>query len=350
MTPTYHNLRYKQNIIRCFYLIFSILMLITETLRAQDTHFSQFYTTPLLTNPTNTGMTDGSFRFANNYRNQWSKIGIPYKTLYTSFDSRIGIAGETFGIGGSVVQDQSSAYNLLTDQFLFSMSYSRIIHNHQFTVGLQPGFVYRTYNSGITFGNQFDPTSQQYNSNLPNSENGLANNVSYFDLNAGIYWRTLIRDIMPMAGFSISHINRPLANFSSASSSRLPMKMTFNAQVNIPLSSRFNVLPSLLYSTVPGTDELLLGGIEGYTINNFLISAKKIFAVTLVRVNPFHNFDAIILGGGINFSKFDIGITYDFNISPLSQVSNFNGAFEVSLVYTGAKKAKKHLNEPCFIY
>lgn len=319
---------------------------------AQEAHFSQFYTTPLLINPANTGMTDANLRFANNYRNQWAKIGVPYKTLYTSLDSKIAIAGKSFGIGALIVHDQSSAYNLAADQFLVSFSYSRIIKNHQFTVGIQPGFVSKAYNTnGLTFGSQFDGTSQQYNPRLTSYENYLSNNMGFFDLNAGIYWRTLIRNFMPSAGFSVSHINRPKASFSSSpEATRLPMKYTFNGQVDIPLSNRFNIVPGMLYSYVSGANELLIGGTENYAISDFFIPAKKIYAITFARVNPFQNLDALIVGGGIKFAKFDIGLSYDINISPLAQASNFNGAFELSLVYTGSGKSKRNIHEPCIIY
>ena len=41
----------------------------------QDLHFSQFYNSPLTTNPANTGfIPDADYRIGVNYRNQWSSI------------------------------------------------------------------------------------------------------------------------------------------------------------------------------------------------------------------------------------------------------------------------------------
>src|SRR6185369_15603478 len=50
---------------------------------SQDLHFSQFYNSPLLTNPANTGfMPDGDYRLGVNFRNQWSSVmSVPYKTM-----------------------------------------------------------------------------------------------------------------------------------------------------------------------------------------------------------------------------------------------------------------------------
>src|SRR5678815_5007499 len=49
----------------------------------QDLHFSQFYNSPLITNPANTGfIPDGDFRLGINYRNQWASVtAFPYKTM-----------------------------------------------------------------------------------------------------------------------------------------------------------------------------------------------------------------------------------------------------------------------------
>jgi type IX secretion system PorP/SprF family membrane protein len=319
--------------------------------RAQDIHFSQFYTTPIFTNPANTGMSGENLRFANNYRNQWSKIGVPYKTFYTSIDQKISISGQSFGIGGAIVHDQSSAYNLSAEEFLLSLSYTKIINNQQITLGIQPGFAFKSCDlSALTFGSQFDVTSNYFNSSLPSSESGLTGNLHYFDMNVGIFWRTLIREIMPSAGFSISHVFSPVVTFStSANSSHLPMKLTFNGQVIVPLNSKLDITPTFLYSSTPGASEFLVGGIEGYALNNSFMSVKKIYAINMLRLNPFTNIDAMIVGAGVKFSQFDVGLTYDINVSPLSNASNINGAFEISLIFTGGG-IKKSRNEPCYIY
>jgi type IX secretion system PorP/SprF family membrane protein len=331
-------------------ILFSFLLVKPEIV-AQDVHFSQFYNAPLLTNPANSGISGENIRFANSYRSQWSKIGVPFKSLYTSLDKKIPVFGQSFGIGGAVVHDQSSAYNLTADVVMVSLSFSRIIKNQQFSIGIQPSMVFKSCNvNGLTFGEQFEAANQLFNSNLSSLENGLTGNMHYFDLNAGISWRTLIHNIMPEAGLSFRHIFRPTESFSTgASGLKLPVKMTLTGQVNISLNSKFDVTPSFLYGYTSGTSETLIGGLEGYSIQKTGIPVKKIYTVTMVRINPMSNFDAFILGCGLNLTNFDVGLTYDINISPLSKATNFNGAFEISLVYTGGS-VKKSIAEPCYIY
>ena len=50
---------------------------------AQDLHFSQWFNSPLTTNPANTGfIPDADYRIGANYRNQYVNIlSVPYKTI-----------------------------------------------------------------------------------------------------------------------------------------------------------------------------------------------------------------------------------------------------------------------------
>jgi type IX secretion system PorP/SprF family membrane protein len=336
---------------KLFFLTLFIALCSGIKIYGQDIHFSQFYTTPIFTNPANTGMSDDDLRIANNYRNQWAKIGTNYNTLYVSLDKKLSILNQSFGIGGFIVHDQSSAFNLTADEFLFSLSYSKIINNQQFVIGIQPGFIYKHYNaSSLTYSSQFDQANQVFNSNFPSLEEGLSGSTQHFDMNVGVSWRTHIRNIVPSAGFAVNHVIRPVETFSSSSSgTRLPMKLTFNSQVCIPINSKFDITPSVLYGYTSGVNELLVGNIGGYAIANSALSVKRIYAINIFRLNPSSNIDAIILGGGIKFKKLDWGFTYDINVSPLSKATNFNGAFEISLIYTGGS-IRKRVNEPCYIY
>jgi type IX secretion system PorP/SprF family membrane protein len=343
----------KSDFTRTSLIILAFIVLIFQgiNLQAQDIHFSQFYAAPLLTNPANTGMSGEDLRIASIYRNQWARLGAPFETVNFSLDKKLIIENQSFGIGGMLLHDQSSSYNLAATGFMLSLSYTKIINNQQFTIGIQPGYVAKSYNlNGLTFGTQFNGSTDLFDASLPSSETGLDQQLHYFDLNLGIFWRTLLEHITPSAGISVSHVNMPVEKFSTSSSGvKLPMKLNFNTNVIIPVNGRWDLIPCILYSYTPGANEFLIGGIGDYAIKDFTIPVKKLFGVSMVRINPMRNIDAFILGGGAEFMKFNLGITYDFNISPLSTISNFNGAFEISLVYTGGKHSQKNANQPCYI-
>jgi type IX secretion system PorP/SprF family membrane protein len=296
-------------------------------------------------------MSGEGLRIANIYRNQWAKIGIPYETLTTSVDRKLAIAGQSFGIGLAVIHDQSSSFNLSANEFMISLSYSRIIRNQQLTVGVQPGYVFKSFNlEGMTFGSQFNSVSEFFDATLPTLEDGLADRLNYFDLNAGLFWRTMIRRLMPSAGVSVSHLNIPVQKFSTSSTgTRLHMKLNVSGGVMVPVSDRIALNPSLIYSYTPGTNEFLLGSTVDYSLLRSISSVQKAYVVAMFRMNPVRNVDALILGGGAEFMNFNLGLVYDLNISPLSSSANFNGAFEVSLIYKGKGHIRNNKSQPCYI-
>ena len=49
---------------------------------AQDLRFSQYFNSPLSTNPANTGFLPSSdYRLGAHYREQWASVPVPYKTM-----------------------------------------------------------------------------------------------------------------------------------------------------------------------------------------------------------------------------------------------------------------------------
>src|SRR5687768_14072939 len=58
---------------------------------SQDLHFSQFFNSPLTTNPANTGfIPDADYRIGANYRNQYINVmSVPYKTISVYGDAQV---------------------------------------------------------------------------------------------------------------------------------------------------------------------------------------------------------------------------------------------------------------------
>src|SRR6476620_7660590 len=76
----------------------------------QDLHFSQFFNSPLTTNPANTGfIPDADYRIGANYRNQYSTImTVPYKTMSIFGDAQVfrdRIDNGWMGLGGVILRD-----------------------------------------------------------------------------------------------------------------------------------------------------------------------------------------------------------------------------------------------------
>src|SRR5436305_8986838 len=79
--------------------------------KAQDPHFSQFFSSPLTLNPALTGKFDGTLRVAGNYRNQWPAFNNVYTTSTLSIDFPIMQKhipeNDTWGIGILALTDKA---------------------------------------------------------------------------------------------------------------------------------------------------------------------------------------------------------------------------------------------------
>ncbi|RYZ31969.1 MAG: type IX secretion system membrane protein PorP/SprF, partial [Sphingobacteriales bacterium] len=91
-------------------IISVLLIFFSVPVAAQDLHFSQFYQSPLTTNPANTGfIPDADYRIGGNYRNQYSSImQQPYKTMSLFGDAQVfrdRFENGWLGLGAVVLSD-----------------------------------------------------------------------------------------------------------------------------------------------------------------------------------------------------------------------------------------------------
>lgn len=296
-------------------------------------------------------MFDGNLRITGLYRNQWYKIDHPFSTMQLSADGKTRFLGRMIGIGGVFLHDQSSGNYLNTDRFMLSLSHSFFYQNHQFVVGLQPGFTLKSFDANnSTFGSQFDPNSQQFDPSLPSNEEGLSDKMNYFDMNAGFYWRSKLKNKVPSAGISLQHINKPTESFfNNSDQNRLAITYTIHGSILVPLSETIDIEPIAYYTTNLKVSEMLLGGTIGFTPQFLQQSIQKVSIYSTVRVNPFTNVDAFILGGSVKILNFDVGMSYDITISELRNATNYQGAYEISLIYITNRKKQSTSAEPCFM-
>ena len=101
-----------------FYLRFLsafVLLLTVFRLSAQDIHFSQYYNSPLTTNPALTGVSAGDIRFGGLYRSQWSAANSPFKTVQVEADKKFYVMAHPdwwLSAGINVFYDRAGDANL----------------------------------------------------------------------------------------------------------------------------------------------------------------------------------------------------------------------------------------------
>src|SRR3954454_9426573 len=329
-----------------FFLSCSILS------RAQDPHFSQFFSSPLTLNPAFTGKFDGNIRFAGNYRDQWPTINQAYKTATASVDFPIMKKSidyrDTWGVGIMAYTDKSAAGAVAFNYISFSTAFHKGLDEDgykQLGLGLQGTYSnMNIYTADIKIEDQLTPISSTGVTSLTFGNTILKSN--YFDVNAGLLYTTSSTDKNNFyAGVSVYQIIRPKQNFKTNSYYLLSPRATFHAGGYFPTGETSTLHVSALYSTQAQAHETLIGAAMQFATGTEETSANpvSVYAGSWIRFG-----DALIPYVGLEYNGLRVGISYDVNISDLKTASQSRGGFELSLIYIVKPAGSKGLPCPKF--
>lgn len=305
---------------------------------AQDVHLTQYYTTPTLINPGATGVFDGIFRFAMNYRNQWTTVNSNYQTTAIDFEHSFfkkRKASNFLGVGLNIVSDKAGIGALKRLAFNLNTAYHLQINDHTLGAGIHAGFMQRSVDqSALTWDSQYDQGIGEYNPNLSSQEK-FVNSVGYLDFGAGLHWKyTMSKSANISAGGGIFHISQPNGNFDlSDSRSTLPMKFTSHGAGQFVSAGDLAYFPHFMVAFQGPSKEITLGTNVRYMLNE---SSKYTGIVkgNAVYFGADYRFgDAFILLIGVELSDWEVGISYDMNTSGFSVATGGVGGFEISLVW-----------------
>ncbi len=319
----------------------------TTEITAQDVHLSQFFHNNLNLNPANTGDFDGDFRLTGNYRNQWREISVPYVTTMGSFEKKFFYFTHEIDAGILLINDQFSGFNLSTNKILLSGAYSRLFGSNLLRIGVQSGIVYkRTDFNNQTFPNQWLYEQGEFVQAISNMEDNLGTNALYPDVNLGLSWgRQFSPALTTKIGFAINHLNKPKDGFHE-NEERLPWRYVAHAGLNWS-SGKIHLEPKILYMTTTKTTDFIAGSKVGF---NFSKKHKtQLYAGAFLRT-AFTNHDAIIGLLGMQYNQFNVGLSYDYNISGLSDNTSNKSSFEIAVIYTGENSVPEKLSIPCERY
>ena len=320
----------------------SILFLFVFSLsiaQAQDIHYSQFNATTQNLNPAQTGLFDGDWRFVGNYRSQWSVIPVPYRTFSIAADTRLKTKLENGvpAVGVQINSDKSGDSKFSTTQIIVSGAYIKKLNKdstHFVSLGIQPGVTTKSFDlAALTFDNQYD--GDAYNPALASGENFSKTRITYLDLGAGLgyLWRKNHRTLVNV-GVSAFHLNRPKQSFFNNDDIRLDMKTCVSGIAEFPVAAKLDILPSVMYQRQGKFQETVVGVFGKYHL-------KPINGMTTaVSLGGFYRMkDAFILVANMDYKNFNVGVSYDVNISKLIEATNRRGGFEISVIYIFKKVA-----------
>jgi len=315
--------------------LLAITIFIVKMLGAQDLHFSQFFNSPLTTNPANTGfIPDADYRIGASYRNQYSALmDVPYKTMSIFGDAQVfrnKLENGWLGLGGVILRDVAGSGSLTSTKIYGSVAYHQLLGNSSLlTAGFNLGWANKRIDqSKLKFPDQFDgkffdgPTSVV----LAN------NNISYFDVQAGMnyaYFPT--EDIYINAGYSIHHVNRPKETFfavEASDSNRIAMRHIGFINAIYKLNDNVIINPNAYYTNQAKASELVFGLNGAYNLSGD--GAKQLIAGLYYRLG-----DAVVPMIGFELNHVRFTFSYDVTVSSLHNFNNYRGASEFNVIKNG---------------
>lgn len=331
--------------------VIALVVFSGQQLHSQDIHFTQYYFSPLNTNPAYVGDFDGDFRIVGNHRSQWGAVvDQQFLTSGISFDQNLTIYNHQVAVGGNFAHDQSSIGYLQQNKLELAGSYTKFIKGNELRGGIQFGLLHKgiDYNK-YSYPSQFNMDDGYFdNTSMSNMENFAQNNNYRLNVNLGLAWRKKINNkLTPQAGLSFMHINAPKESFNGDNANRFKLRTILDLRANYYFSDKITIVPTILFMNQNKAQELVWGGMVRYKVAANKHKLYDVFGGISSRNGFTRNYDAFNLLVGGTVREFQLGISYDINVSELSSISHYRGAFELSLIYTAKNTKPKLYNVPC---
>lgn len=318
----------------------STILHFTFYIFSQDIHFSQFWMTPILLNPAQSGA-GHDMRAIINYKNQWNSVAAPYSTLNALFDLKIPAKGKKgfSAVGINIYQDKAGDGEMKSLQGNLAYAY-HVYLNDKNTLGggLYGGFAQRSINyAKLQWMNQYDGVS--YNSSLPSGEPAGGNNLTYFDLGGGLHYEygkgekyfTGNNHKSFSAGISLFHANQPEYSFYGTDD-KLHIKTVGYANGVFGISNtNISLVPGIIYSHQGKNSELLMGNMFRFQLKEESKHTGYVKGSAFSLGTYYRNKDAVIAAMLFEISQYAIGISYDVNVSGFNKATIGRGGFEISL-------------------
>ncbi len=317
--------------------IFVIGLMLAAGGYAQDLHFSQWFNSPLTTNPANTGfIPDADYRLGANYRNQWSNVmSVPYKTMSVWGDAQLfrdRIESGWVGLGGVLLHDVAGAGSLTSTKAYASIGYHQMLGAaHLLSAGFNVGWANKRINTAaLKFPDQFD--GRFFDNTLPTSVYLDNPSVSYFDVQVGVNYAFFPTDRLYVnGGASAQHLNNPRESFfhsDGVTDNRIPARFTFFGNASYKLSDEVIINPMVYYTRQASASELVGGANLQYNLSGD--GESQLIGGVYVRPG-----DAFVPMVGYQWKNLRLLFTYDATTSSLKQFNNGRGAFEFALIHNG---------------
>lgn len=333
----------------------------TAWVTAQDLHFSQPGHNPALVNPALTGA-EHAVRIGLCNRDQWRSITSPYRTSGVSAETRFKAsewqqvdkfrtmtftkkATGRLAAGLSVYSDRAGDGNLGHTQANLSLaSFVPLNRRTFFSLGLQGSVAQKKIDvSKLVFPDQY--SGRGYDPSMASGETAIRPSFTYFDFSAGAAWsyvyeekKMIVNEYQKaFTGLAVYHLARPQQDFFSQSSRLHRRYVLFGTyEIGIPYR-QYAIVPTFLVQLQGPSKEIIAGS----AIKHRLKADSKYTGY--VRQNylsygvGYRTGDALIVSWSLEWKEqYMVCLSYDVNVSRLSQASMARGGMEITLRYTSA--------------
>jgi len=305
--------------------IIILVVLFSFKANSQDVHFSQFSKSSFLVNPSLTSFQQNDYKATLQRRSQWKSIADPFNTLSISAERKDLLPSHSIGI--QFLNDIAGDAKFKTTGFNFS--YSKLFK------------ITKISSLSMAIGSGIFQRSLSYD-NLIFNQTEIYKNINFWfpDINLGISNQHHInKNTKLVNGVSFFHLNKAKQSLTGDNNVRLNRKVNFHSFFYHSTNQTLFLLPKIFYSIQDKDKEFIFAFDTEYLLNGH----KNII---LKSGLSYRWKDAIIYNFGAEINSFDCLISYDINISSLSEATNNKGGFEFSLVYVWDIKQKEKKIQP----
>jgi len=325
-----------------------LALLVYKAFIGQDIHFAQFYNTPLVINPSLAGGDDGTFSGILNYREQWRSAGNAYNTFGVSADGGLmkKIDKGFLGVGGAVYNDKQGDVSLSRLHAKLSLAYHTQISRQQyFNAGVSGGIAQTSIDrTKMIFDDQYDGSG--YNSSIPSNEVLIEpNNVSPA-FSVGVNYLFKENEYVGKRRFLLGGAIHNLIKLDDALIGGIEQSRSFryilHSEASFPIrGTNVEIQPAGFLALQGTAKELFIGSNVRYELKqeSRFTDFSKTSAITFgVFARELKSMVAFV---GFQMDKYNIGVSYDIDITGYSVASSGQGGLEVSFKYVNLTKFNK---------
>lgn len=315
-----------------------ILLIFSHSLRGQDIHFSQFWLQPETYNVADI-INEEDISFKGTVRDQWLSIPVPYTSRQFSYAQKLNPNNKDswLAFGLNLIDDKAGDVQYSNQSIGLALtSHIHVDQNYAIRIGMKMNYINRFLDESLVqLGSQFD--GEQFRQGINPFDPALQGQTNYFSYQSGLSVHKLKEGkkdwSLSIAG---ANLNRPYTN--DVLESVRPIRWSLLGSKMLPISNQTNMeLVGLLQKQL-SYHEIQFGVLQHISLNPF----TQLTVGLSYRTN-----DALIGYLGLQWNMFEMGLSYDYTLSPLTVANNYRGGPEFNIRYTitNVKPLKK--NKAC---